>query len=118
MHHRYFRGDRTAIPARAMKDVFTAIAREEDIEAKWIAINTKAMSINHRAKGTFEKEAAKRIAAGDADYEAVEGGVYRRVEGISLMNGGCLGCHMGFGAADTKIKRFAGLVIAIPVTEE
>ncbi len=118
IHHRYFRGDRTAIPARSLEDVFSVIAKEENSEANWIAVNTKAMSINHRPKGEFEKQAATRIAAGDEAYESVEGGVYRRAQGISLMNKGCLGCHLGFGAADSKVKRFAGLVIEIPVEDK
>ena len=114
MHHRYFHGDRASVPARAMEDVFSEIAEVENIDARWIAVNTKAMSINHRPRDEFEKQAAKAIAAGKGEYEAVEDGVYRRAEGISLMNRGCLGCHLGFGASG-KTKRFAGLVISIPV---
>ncbi len=118
MHHRYFRGDRTAtIPARAMEDVFSEIAREENIKAKWISVNTRAMSIDHRPEGDFEKQAAREIADGETEYELVENGVYRRAEGISLMNRGCLGCHLGFGTS-SKTDRFAGLVITIPVTKD
>ena len=117
IHHRYFRNDRSTIPARAMEDVFSEIARREDIKANWISVNARAMSIDHRPKGDFEKRAAKAIAAGKRDYERVENGVYRRAEGISLMNRGCLGCHLRFGASG-KTKRFAGLVIAIPVKKE
>ena len=114
IHHRYFRDDRSTVPARAMEDVFSDIARKENIEARWIAVNAKAMSIDHRPKDEFEKRAAKEIAAGKPDYELVEKGVYRRAQGISLMNRGCLGCHLGF-AKPGKTKRFAGLVISIPV---
>jgi len=118
MHHRYFRGDRTAvIPARAMEDVFSEIAREENIKAKWIAVNTRAMSIDHRPDDGFEKQAAKAIGSGEREYEMAKDGVYRRAEGISLMNRGCLGCHLGFGTS-TKTDRFAGLVITINVTED
>ena len=117
VHHHFFRDDRTAIPARAMEDVFSEIARRENIKARWIAVNTRAMSIDHQPHDDFEKQAAKAIAAGKPDYEFVEHGVYRRAEGISLMNRGCLGCHVGFGAS-VKTKRFAGLVITIPVTDD
>jgi len=118
MHHRYFRSDRTtAIPARAMEDVFSEIARQENIKANWISVNTRAMSIDHRPEDGFEKDAARAIAAGDSEYEVVKDGVYRRAEGISLMNRGCLGCHLGFGTS-TKTDRFAGLIISIEVTED
>lgn len=117
IHHRYFRDDRSSIPARVMEDVFSEIARRENIKANWIAVNAKAMSIDHRPQNDFEKQAAKAIAAGQREYELVENGVYRRAEGISLMNRGCLGCHLGFGASGTT-KRFAGLVITIPVTKD
>ncbi len=114
VHHFYFRDDRSSVPARVMEDVFSEIAENESVDARWIAVNAKAMSIDHRPQDEFEKEAAKAIAAGKAEYEVIEDGVYRRAQGISLMGKGCLGCHMGFGASGS-IKRFAGLVITIPV---
>ncbi len=117
IHHRYFRNDRASVPARALEDVFVEVAREENIQARWIAVNARAMSVNHEPKDEFEKQAAKAIAAGKGEYELVEKGVYRRAEGISLMNRGCLICHLGFGASG-KTKRFAGLVISIPVTKD
>ena len=117
IHHRYFREDRSSIPARAMEDVFSEIARQENIKANWIAVNTRAMSIDHEPQDDFEKQAAKAIAAGQREYELVEHGLYRRAQGISLMNRGCLGCHLGFGATG-KIERFAGLVISIPVVKD
>lgn len=48
MHHRYFRNDRSSVPARALEDVFSEIARLENIEANWIAVNAKPMSIDLR----------------------------------------------------------------------
>jgi len=117
IHHRYFHGDRASVPARAMEDVFSELAQRENIKAKWIAVNTRAMSIDHRPQGEFEKQAAKAIAAGEREYERVENGIYRRAVGISLTNRGCLGCHLRFGA-NGRGKRFAGLVISIPVKKE
>ncbi|MFH1300907.1 MAG: hypothetical protein ABIK07_07570 [Planctomycetota bacterium] len=118
MHHHYFFNDRANVPARVMEDMFADIARQENIKAKWIAVNAKAMSIDHEPEGEFEKQAAKEIAAGKYEYERVEKGLYRRAVGISLMNNGCLGCHLGFGANDNKKDRFAGLVISIPVKQD
>jgi len=117
IHHNYFRKDRSTVPARVMEDVFDDIARREHIKAKWITVNAKVMSIDHKPESDFEKQAAKEIAAGKEEYELVKDGLYRRAVGISLMNRGCLGCHMGFGANNKK-DRFAGLVISIPVEEK
>jgi len=117
IHHRYFHGDRAHVPARAMEDVFSEIAQRENIKAKWIAVNTRAMSIDHRPQGDFEKQAAKAIAAGKGEYEHVDNGIYRRAEGISLTNRGCLGCHLRFGA-NGRGERFAGLIISIPIKKQ
>jgi hypothetical protein len=114
IHHRYFRNDRSAIPARTMEDIFQEVSSEENMQARWISVNTRAMSIDHEPEDEFEKSAAKAIASGQESYESVVDGNYRRAGAISLMNRGCLGCHLGFGAS-TKIDRFAGLVITIPV---
>ncbi|MFT5523945.1 MAG: hypothetical protein ACI9G1_005265 [Pirellulaceae bacterium] len=114
MHHEYFRDERAAVPARVLEGVFADIAEEENIKTKWIAVNARAMSINHEAKEEFDKQAVKAIKAGKGYFELVENGTYQRAEAISLMNRGCLSCHMGFGSSG-KTQRFAGLVISIPV---
>lgn len=115
MHHHYFNSDRSSVPARVMEDMFADLARQENIKAKWIAVNAKVMSIDHKPEGEFEKQAAKEIAAGKYEYERLEKGLYRRAVAIPLTNNGCLGCHMGFAANNNKRDRFAGLVISIPV---
>lgn len=117
IHHRYFRGDRAVIPAKALEDVFPRVDREHHLKARWFAVNAKAMSVDHEPQDEFEKQAAKAIAAGNSEYEQIADGVYRRAGSISLMNKGCLGCHLGFGASG-KIKRFAALSISIPVKED
>lgn len=116
IHHRYFHGDRATVPARALEEVFPRVNREHNLKARWFAVNAKAMSVDHEQQDEFEKQAAKAIAAGDSEYEQIADGIYRRAGAISLMNKGCLGCHLGFGASG-KIKRFAALSISIPVKE-
>lgn len=116
MHHRYFRGDKAVVPARAMEDVFKEIKRTSSAEAQWIAVNTKAMSIDHEPKSDFEKKAAKAIAAGKSELEVVEGGYYRRAGSISL-TGGCINCHVGLFNEGTSGRRFAGLIISVPVAD-
>lgn len=116
MHERYFRNDRSTIPARAMEDVFAEVARTNKIDARWIGVNARTMGINHEPKDEFEKNAARAIGSGQEDFEAVENGVYRRAQGVPLAVG-CLTCHGSFGMVP-KTPRFAGLVINIPVDKE
>lgn len=117
MHERYFHDVRAMVPARALEDVFAEMARQSQVEAKWISVNTRAMSLNHEPQSEFEKAAAKEIAAGKEEYELVENGYYRRVGAIPLASG-CVNCHTGFFNAPHKTPRFAGLVISVPVKEE
>lgn len=114
MHHHFFRRDRAVLPARAMEDVFTQVGRRSGVEAKWIAVNTPAMTIDHEPKSAFEKEAAAAIAAGKEAYEKVEGGTYQRAGAIPLGNG-CVSCHTRSIMTTDKTPRFAGLVIRVPV---
>lgn len=116
MHRSYFISATAAVPARVMERMFDDVEREEKIKARWIAVNARAMSIDHEPKTDFEKKAAQEIAAGKGAYESIENGVYQRAGAISLMNHGCLTCHVGFGKKNTK-DRFAGLIISIPVKE-
>jgi hypothetical protein len=114
MHHRYFRSDHAVLPARAMEDIFADIEKQSNIKARWIAVNTPAMSINHEPDGAFEKKAAGEIAGGKSDYEQVEGGVYQRATAIPLKSG-CVSCHTKTFTGSDKTPRFAALVIRIPV---
>lgn len=117
MHDRYFHGERATVPARALEDVFAEISRQQKIDARWISVNTRPMSIGHEPKGEFEKRAAKEIAAGKEAFEQVEGGVYRRATPIPLHTS-CVNCHVGLLADATKTERFAGLIISMPVAAE
>lgn len=117
MHERYFHDVRAMVPARALEDVFSELARQSRVEAKWISVNTRAMSLNHEPQTEFEKAAAKEIAAGNDEFERVENGYYRRAGAIPLASG-CVNCHTGFFNAPPKTPRFAGLVISVPVKAE
>ena len=117
IHHRYFHRDRATIPARAMEDIFSDIKRKSKVDARWISVNTKAMSIDHDPKTDFEKRAARELGDGKSEIEAVEEGYYRYAGPIALHEG-CLSCHDGFFKAPSKTPRYAGLVISIPIREE
>ena len=117
MHHHYFRRDRAVLPARALEDVFTDLDEQTKIKARWIAVNTQAMSIHHEPETDFEKKAAAAIAAGKTEYDRVEDGYYRRAGAIPL-GVRCVGCHTKLSPSPDKTPRFAGLVISIPVKDK
>src|SRR5690606_18335907 len=114
MHERYFHGSRAIVPARAMEDIFKALKRQSGIEARWMSVNVRAMSIHHEPQTEFELAAAKDIAAGQPAIETVADGYYRRAGAIE-MTAGCVACHDGFGKPPTNVPKFAALVISIPV---
>lgn len=117
MHHHYFRREGAVLPARAMDDVFEEMAGRSGGHANWIAVNTKAMSLDHEPTTTFEKKAAAELAAGKEEYELVTPRVYRRATVIPL-HSSCVGCHTKMFSDPPKSPRFAGLVISIPLTVE
>lgn len=117
MHQRYFHSNRSVLPARAMEDVFAEMARKSKAKARWISVNTKAMSVDHEPEDEFEKQAAAAIAGGKETFELVEKGSYRSASAVPL-GAGCVSCHTGFFAGAPKSARFAGLVISIPIDEE
>lgn len=117
MHEYYFHTNRSVVPARAMEDVFGEMTEQSGIEARWISVNTPAMSLGHEPKSDFEKRSAAEIAAGKLSYEQIERGMYRRAGAVALGDS-CVGCHMGHFAKPPSTPRFAGLVISIPVVDE
>ena len=117
MHDRYFHADRAVVPARAMEDVFSAMEEQTGSKANWISVNLKAMSINHEPQTDFEKRAAREIVAGETEIEVIEDGFYRRASAVP-MTGGCLSCHAGFFNQPSKVPKYTGLVISIPIIPE
>ena len=60
----------------------------------------------------FEKLAARALAAGEPEHEAVSGGTYRFAGPITL-RAECLKCHLP--SRSSNKSRTAGLLISIPV---
>jgi hypothetical protein len=113
MHRDFFEeDDATTIPSRSLEDVFKELAREYQIELRWIAVNTDAMSVDHKPRTDFEKDAAQALASGKAEYEATENNVYRHAGPIRLASQ-CLKCHVP--NRKSTADRTAGLVISIPL---
>lgn len=117
IHKHYFRRDGPVLPARAMEDIFDDVAGRSGAMANWIAVNTKAMSINHEPVTAFEKQAAAEISAGKESVERVTKRVYQRATVIPL-KANCVGCHTKMFSEEPKTPRFAGLIISIPFTPE
>lgn len=113
IHHRYFHVDRAMLPARAMEDIFVDVRRKSRIGARWVAVNTRPMSLDHEPQDAFEKRVARELAAGAEEVEAVEGTVYRRAAPIPL-GGGCISCHEGLVQQRPDLPRVAALVIRVP----
>jgi len=116
VHRYYFDANRAVLPARSMEDVFADVKSQTRVEARWIAVNTPAMSVHHEPRTEFEKQAAEAIAGGKPAHEQVEKGFYLRAGAVPLRSG-CVNCHMGFSRSAGEKARFAGLVIRIPIQE-
>lgn len=117
IHTRYFKENGTTpIPSRAMEDVFSRVSRRSPVTARWIAVNTQAMSLEHEPEDEFEKDAARILSTGAPEFERVENGIYRRATPIILFDS-CLKCHAPPPIRVTN-ARYAGLVIGMPVKPE
>lgn len=117
LHDHYFHANKAVLPARAMEDIFHDQKTRSGTTTRWIAVNAKAMSVDHEPQDAFEKEAAKRIAAGEMEVEQVGRDSYQFAGSIPL-HASCVQCHMGTFMNAPKKPRFAGLVIRIPLSTE
>jgi hypothetical protein len=102
------------LPSRALEDVFEEMEAMTGDKANWIAVNTKAMSIDHKPKTDFEKQAAAELSAGKEAFERIGDGMYQRAAPIPLRLS-CVGCHTNMFSGVPKTPRFAGLVISVPL---
>lgn len=115
IHHEYF-GDeeKVTIPAATLGKVFRQLARRQQIELRWLAVNAQAMNVDNEPRDDFEKQAVKALASGAEHFEATEPGRYRRA-GVILLESECLKCHL---PSRTSInERVAGLSISIPIQQ-
>ncbi len=117
IHSRYFKDNGSVpIPSRVMEDIFSRVSRKSTVTARWIAVNTQAMSLEHEPEDEFEKEAARTLSSGGQEFERIENGTYRRATPIILFDS-CLKCHAPPPIRVTN-ARYAGLVISMPVKAE
>jgi hypothetical protein len=116
MHRDFFReGDRLRIPSSSMEDVFKELERSWNVRVSWMAVNAKAMNIDHLPDGPFEVSAASAIGKGEEMIEEVSGGRYRYAGAISLANE-CLKCHVP--DRQNLETRKAAVLISMPLKRE
>lgn len=113
MHRDLFDEDEgLTLPSQSLEDVFVEMERRWQVQIRWLAVNAKAMNTDHRPKDAFEEQAVTTLAAGENEFEASEGNVYRYAGAIRLSST-CLKCHV---PNRTSLEdRAAGLVIAMPL---
>lgn len=113
MHRDFFDDEEPRkIPSKSLEDVFTELARSHNVKLHWLAINAEALSIDHKPRNEFEKQAVKALSSGEKEYESVTENSYRYVGSIKLASQ-CLKCHLP-NRTSTK-DRAAGLVITMPL---
>lgn len=109
MHRDFFREDEgMPIPSHSLEDVFKELARSHKVNLRWLAINARAMDIDHEPKSDFDKAAVDVLKTGKEFYESQTDGLYQYVGTIRL-SASCLKCHLP--ARSSNDDRAAGLVI-------
>lgn len=116
MHRDFFDEEkRHDIPSSSLEDVFVELKKQWDVEVTWMAVNAKAMSIDHQPKDAFQRAAAEAITGGAERHEEVAGGRFRYAGAIHLGNQ-CLKCHVPNRV--TLEERRAAVLISMPVMPE
>ncbi|MES2790819.1 MAG: DUF3365 domain-containing protein [Planctomycetota bacterium] len=113
VHDEYYHpNERLTLPATTLERVFRELASRRNVKLHWLAVNAKAMNVDHNPQDEFEKNSVTALTAGKDEFEAVENGVYRHAGAITLSSD-CLKCHLP-GRTSNK-DRVAALVISIPL---
>lgn len=100
------------IPSSSLEDVFVELKKEWNVELAWMAVNAKAMSIDHEPKDDFQRAAAKAISEGAERHEEVVGDRLLYAGAIHLGNQ-CLKCHVP--DRTSLEERRAAILITMPV---
>jgi hypothetical protein len=116
MHRDFFDEEkRHDIPSSSLEDVFVELKKQWDVEVAWMAVNAKAMSIDHQPKDAFQRAAAEAITGGAERHEEVAGERFRYAGAIRLGNQ-CLKCHVP--NRTTLEERRAAVLISMQVAAE
>jgi hypothetical protein len=109
------------IPSRSLEDVFFELQRCHGVSIRWIAVNAKALNVDHKPRDDFEKKAVRVLSSGKDEFESYEAddsevsGRYRHVGSIRLASQ-CLKCHLPTRSSNED--RLAGLSISMKVDED
>ena len=102
------------IPSSTFEEVFEEIEKKWAIEIRWLGVEGKTMSVDHKPRDKFEAKAVEALAKGGKEFTSMEGRVFRRAAPIVLHNA-CLKCHV---PNRTSLEdRVAGLVISMEVAK-
>lgn len=116
MHRDFFREDEgLKIPSKSLEDVFSELHGTYGVKVDWMAVNAEPMSIDHKPKDGFEKDAAGALATGEEVFDLVEGNSYRFAGRIRLASQ-CLKCHVPNRTSNKE--RAAAVVITIPLKKK
>ncbi|WAC18598.1 DUF3365 domain-containing protein [Luteolibacter sp. SL250] len=113
MHRDFFKEEeKSKIPSESLEDVFEEMEKTWGVRIEWLAVDTKAMNVDHRADDAFEKKAVEVISSGAEAHDMKEGGLYRYAGVIPLGNR-CLKCHVP--DRTSLEERKAAVVISMPL---
>lgn len=112
MHRDFFKEEeRSKIPSESLEDVFEEMEKTWRVKIRWLAVDAKAMNVDHRPEDAFERKAVAAITAGEEFVEAEEGDLFRYAGVIPLGNR-CLKCHVP--DRTSLEERKAAVVITMP----
>lgn len=113
MHRDFFdEDDAHLLPSGSLEDVFKELERSYNVQVRWLAVNAKAMNVDHKPNSDTEKKAVKALAAGKQAYELATEREYLHVGTIRLASQ-CLKCHLPHRTSTED--RAAALSIKMPL---
>lgn len=113
MHRDFFKEEeRSMIPSASLEDVFDELHKTWKVEVKWLAVDAKAMTVDHKPDTKFDRDAVKAISGGAEMWEEADAKTYQYAGVITLGNR-CLKCHV---PDRTSLEdRKAAVVISMPL---
>ncbi len=102
-------------PSKTLEDVFEELARTQKVTLNWIAVDTTAMNIDHKARGEYQKKVVDVLSSGKNEYEEVKDNTYLFAGSIRLSSR-CLKCHVP--RRSNNKNRTAALLISMPMKEK
>ncbi len=116
MHRDYFREDqRLKLPSKSLEDVFKEMAATHQVQLRWLAVNAKAMSVNHKPQNEFEEQVVKELSSGKDEFELANEDSFQFAGSIPL-SASCVRCHVRSRTSNAEKK--AALVITMPLRKK